>query len=141
MSEAKRYCPIPDQSHCPTTSEVTPTRCWASYSNGFCFRNRIPCSFDYLIYPYYPAYTMGCYQIVINGDNGSADLLFVLLVCGFYNSTKGGEMQLHFPAFLLSYLPTTLILHPRPSVLSSPQFVLKEMAARRQVSLQRTSIS
>ena len=46
-------------------------RCWVSYSNGFCFRNMIPCSFDYLIYPYYPAYTMGCYQIVISNDNGS----------------------------------------------------------------------
>jgi len=30
----------------------------------------MPCSFDYLIYPYYPAYTMGCYQIVISSDNG-----------------------------------------------------------------------
>jgi len=41
----------------------------------------MPCSFDYLIYPYYPAYTMGCYQIVISGDNGREGLLFVLLVC------------------------------------------------------------
>ena len=32
---------------------VIPTRCWVSYSNGFCFRNMMPCSFDYLIYPYY----------------------------------------------------------------------------------------
>jgi hypothetical protein len=53
---------------------LIPTRCWASYSNGFCFRNMIPYSFDYLIYPYYPAYTMGCYQIVISGDNGSKGL-------------------------------------------------------------------
>ena len=51
-----------------------PTRCWVSYSNGFCFRNMIPCSFDDLIYPYYPTYTMGCYQIVISGDNGSRGL-------------------------------------------------------------------
>ena len=29
----------------------------------------MPYSFDYLIYPYYPAYTMGCYQNVISGDN------------------------------------------------------------------------
>jgi len=50
-------------------SEIIPTRCWVSYSNGFCFRNMIPYSFDYLIYPYYPAYTMGCYQFVISGDN------------------------------------------------------------------------
>ncbi len=38
--------------------------------NGFCFINLMPRSFDYLICPYYPAYTMGCYQIVIGGDNG-----------------------------------------------------------------------
>ena len=48
---------------------VIPTRCRISYSNGFCFRNMISYSFDYLIYPYYPAYTMGCYQFVIKGDN------------------------------------------------------------------------
>ena len=48
----------------------TISRCWVSYSNGFCFRNMMPCSFDYLVYPYYPAYTMGCYQIVISSDNG-----------------------------------------------------------------------
>ena len=60
---------------------VTPTRCWASYSNGFCFRNMIPCSFDYLIYPYYPAYTMGCYQIVISHDNGRQSIL--LFLCWF----------------------------------------------------------
>ena len=76
-------------------------RCWVSYSNGFCFRNMIPCSFDYLIYPYYPAYTMGCYQFVISGDNRGSGLLFVLLVCDFYDSTKGGEMQLHSPPFVL----------------------------------------
>lgn len=29
----------------------------------------MPCSFDYLIYPHYPAYTMECYQIVIRRDN------------------------------------------------------------------------
>ncbi|EDN01017.1 hypothetical protein BACCAP_00957 [Pseudoflavonifractor capillosus ATCC 29799] len=34
----------------------------------------IPYSFDYLIYPYYPAYTMGCYQIVISHDNGREGL-------------------------------------------------------------------
>lgn len=28
------------------------------------------CSFDYLKYPYYPAYTMGRYQLVISYDNG-----------------------------------------------------------------------
>ena len=38
--------------------------------NGFCFINLIPHFFDYLMCPYYPAYTMGCYQIVIGGDNG-----------------------------------------------------------------------
>ena len=81
MSEAKCYCPSQDKSHCPTTSEITPTRCWVSYSNGFCFRNMMPCSFDYLIYPYYPAYTMGCYQIVINGDNGRQSIL--LFLCWF----------------------------------------------------------
>ena len=64
-----------------SSSEITPTRCWASYSNGFCFRNMIPCSFDYLIYPYYPAYTMGCYQIVISGDNGRQSIL--LFLCWF----------------------------------------------------------
>ena len=63
----------------------------------------IPCSFDYLIYPYYPAYTMGCYQIVISGDNGREGLLFVLLVCNFYGSTKGGEMQLHSPHLFDSF--------------------------------------
>ena len=79
--------------------EVTPTRCWASYSNGFCFRNMIPNSFDYLIYPYYPAYTMGCYQIVISHDNGSKRFAIVLVVYNFNDSTKGGEMQLHPPPF------------------------------------------
>lgn len=38
--------------------------------NGFCFINLIPHFFDYLMCPYYPAYTMGCYQIVISHDNG-----------------------------------------------------------------------
>lgn len=38
--------------------------------NGFCFINLIPHFFDYLMCPYYPAFTMGCYQIVIGGDNG-----------------------------------------------------------------------
>lgn len=38
--------------------------------NGFCFINLIPHFFDYLMCPYYPAYTMGCYQIVISSDNG-----------------------------------------------------------------------
>ena len=79
--------------------EIIPTRCWVSYSNGFCFRNMIPYSFDYLIYPYYPAYTMGCYQIVISGDNGGSGLLFVLLVCDCNYITKGGEMQLYSSAF------------------------------------------
>ena len=55
--------------HSPSNAIIVP-RCWVSYSNGFCFRNMIPYSFDYLIYPYYPAYTMGCYQIVISHDNG-----------------------------------------------------------------------
>ena len=59
----------------------------------------IPCSFDYLIYPYYPAYTMGCYQIVISGDNGGSGLQFVLPVCDFNDSTKGREMQPHPPSF------------------------------------------
>ena len=36
---------------------------------------------------------MGCYQIVISGDNGREGLFFVLLVCDFYDSTKGEEMQ------------------------------------------------
>ena len=70
-------------------------RCWASYSNGFCFRNMIPCSFDYLIYPYYPAYTMGCYQIVISGDNRERnDKRFV---CWFIPilPQRGEEVQLH----------------------------------------------
>ena len=75
---------------------ITPTRCWVSYSNGFCFRNMMPCSFDYLIYPYYPVYTMGCYQIVISGDNGREGLLFVLLVCDFNDSTNGEKVQSHF---------------------------------------------
>ena len=73
MAQAGGYCPEQNKSHCPTTTKITPTRCWASCSNGFCFRNIMPCSFDYLIYPYYPAYTMGCYQIVIRGDNGNKD--------------------------------------------------------------------
>ena len=40
----------------------------------------IPYSFDDLIYPYYPAYTMGCYQIVISHDNGRVrvDVLFLV---------------------------------------------------------------
>ena len=42
---------------------------------------------------------MGCYQIVISGDNRGSDLLFVLLVCNCNYITKGGEMQLHSPAF------------------------------------------
>jgi hypothetical protein len=59
------------------SSEIIPTRCWVSYSNGFCFRNMMPCSFDYLIYPYYSAYTMGCYQIVIMSDNnGRRNFIF-----------------------------------------------------------------
>jgi len=29
-------------------------------------------SFDYLICPYYLACTMGCYQIVIGGDNNAS---------------------------------------------------------------------
>ena len=62
-------------------NQFIPTRCWVSYSNGFCFRNMIPCSFDYLIYPYYPAYTMGCYQIVINSDNVKQSIL--LFLCWF----------------------------------------------------------
>jgi len=45
----------------------------------------IPCSFDYLIYPYYPAYTMGCYQIVIKRDNGKQTIL--LFLCWFATST------------------------------------------------------
>ena len=69
-----RYC----STKMDICSEITPTRCWVSYSNGFCFRNMIPCSFDYLIYPYYPAYTMGCYQIVISDDNGRQSILFFL---------------------------------------------------------------
>ena len=49
--------------------------CQPSQFNGFCFRNMLPYSFDYLMYPYYLAYTMGCYQIVINDDNEIALLL------------------------------------------------------------------
>ena len=41
----------------------------------------MPCSFDYLIYPYYPAYTMGCYQIIIKDDNGRYAML--LFLCWF----------------------------------------------------------
>ena len=59
----------------------------------------MPCSFDYLIYPYYPAYTMGCYQIVISADNRGSSLLFVLLVCECNYITKCGEMQPHSPSF------------------------------------------
>ena len=62
-----------------------PKMCWIAHMKEVCgipvknAPNRIsPANCDYLIYPYYPAYTMGCYQIVISGDNGSADLLFVL---------------------------------------------------------------
>lgn len=38
-------------------------------SPGFCFGDMIACSFDYLIYPNYSAYTMDCDQRVISGDN------------------------------------------------------------------------
>ena len=51
-------------------TEVIPTRCLASYSNGFCFGNMMPGSFKDLIYLYYSAYPMGCYQNVISNDNG-----------------------------------------------------------------------
>lgn len=90
----------PSHSKAFPSPEITPTRCWVSYSNGFCFRNMIPCSFDYLIYPYYPAYTMGCYQIVISGDNGREGLLFVLLVCDCNYITKDERMQPHSPSRL-----------------------------------------
>ena len=33
-----------------------------------------------LTYPYYPAYTMGCYHFVITGDNGKRFEFFFLLV-------------------------------------------------------------
>jgi hypothetical protein len=46
----------------------------------------IPCSFDDLIYPYYPAYTMGRYQIVISNDNGSK---------GFAICSAGLRLQLY----------------------------------------------
>lgn len=59
----------------------------------------ISCSFDYLIYPYYPAYTMGCYQFVISSDNKGVASLFVLLVYECNYITKGMEMQPHFHAF------------------------------------------
>ena len=36
----------------------------------------MPCSFDYLIYPQYPAYTMECYQIVIRRDNNRLAIIF-----------------------------------------------------------------
>lgn len=36
------------------------------------------CSSDYLIYPYYSAYTMSCYQIVIRGDNEKQTILLFL---------------------------------------------------------------
>ena len=64
----------------------------------------MPYSFDYLIYPYYPAYTMGCYQIVISSDNGVEDLLFVLLVYNCNYITKRREMQPHFPPFSESFI-------------------------------------
>ncbi len=48
-----------------TATDTIYLQCLASHSNGFCFRNMILYSFDYLIYPYYPAYIMGCYQISV----------------------------------------------------------------------------
>ena len=90
------------------SSEITPTRCWVSYSNGFCFRNMIPCSFDYLIYPYYPAYTMGCYQIVISGDNGRQSIL--LFLCWFTTliiAQKAGKCNIFAALF---YFPLPIII-------------------------------
>ena len=86
----------------------TGTRCWVSYSNGFCFRNMMPCSFDYLIYPYYPAYTMGCYQIVINGDNGRQSIL--LFLCWFTTliiAQKAGKCNIFAALF---YFPLPIII-------------------------------
>ena len=89
-------------------NQFIPTRCWASYSNGFCFRNMMPCSFDYLIYPYYPAYTMGCYQIVINGDNGRQSIL--LFLCWFTTliiAQKAGKCNIFAALF---YFPLPIII-------------------------------
>ena len=77
------------------SENIIPTRCWASHPNEFCFRNMIPCSFDYLIYPYYPAYTMGCYQIVISGDNG------IMVINNYSLNCYQSILLEHFPKYQL----------------------------------------
>ena len=84
---------------------VIPTRCWVSYSNGFCFRNMMPCSFDYFIYPYYPAYTMGCYQIVISHDNGRETYYLFCWFATVTISQKMGKYNYVFCLLEMRFLP------------------------------------
>ena len=64
--------------------------------NGFCFINLIPHFFDYLMCPYYPAYTMGCYQIVIGGDNGGLQGCCFLwwFTTTFYHERQGNAITI-----------------------------------------------
>ena len=69
-----RCCPQPIFANADPDGVYRPLRGLKFYAGhhiltDFCFGNMMPYPFDYLIYPYYPAYTMGCYQIVIRGDS------------------------------------------------------------------------
>ena len=74
---------------CPTTKQFTRIQYPPSHPNGFCFGNMLLRSFDYLMYPYYPAYTMGCYQFVISGDNENRKI--------FMSSEYGAMIAKHNP--------------------------------------------
>ena len=67
--------------------------------------------FHDLIYPYYPAYTMGCYHFVITGDNGNciADspngLQLKLYHMKHQNTTAYFHAHLRKSSIFLSKLP------------------------------------
>ena len=45
-------------------------------------------SFDYLIYPYYPAYHPFCYHFVISVDNREGELLRIIALLLYQNTTQ-----------------------------------------------------
>ena len=120
MSGANRVClfrALLGKISLPYDKDIIRIQCLISYSKRFCFGNMMPCSFDYLMYPYYPAYTMGCYQIVISGDNGSNRFTFVLVVFSYILLQERENCNCTSPSYILRYLTNSFFECPNPATI------------------------